>query len=100
MVRIIALLILLIPGILAGYGIKLMRDMIFGILQSPFPSLFLQFSVGLLLFVIGLGFVAGFILHRDRKRNKVQNRFQKIKNIALMRCFYENVPKLLHHFSG
>ncbi|MDY0939109.1 DUF2627 domain-containing protein [Priestia megaterium] len=82
MVRIIALLILLIPGILAGYGIKLMRDMIFGILQFPFPSLFLQFSVGLLLFVIGLGFVAGFILHRDRKRNKVQNRFQKDKKTS------------------
>ena len=82
MVRIIALLILLIPGILAGYGIKLMRDMIFGILQSPFSSLFLQFSVGLLLFLIGLGFVAGFILHRDRKRNKVQNRFQKDKKTS------------------
>ncbi|MCM3795339.1 MULTISPECIES: DUF2627 domain-containing protein [Priestia] len=82
MVRIIALLILLIPGILAGYGIKLMRDMIFGILQSPFPSLFSQFSVGLLLFLIGLGFVAGFILHRDRKRNKVQNRFQKDKKTS------------------
>ncbi|MDO6847146.1 DUF2627 domain-containing protein [Priestia megaterium] len=82
MVRIIALLILLIPGILAGYGIKLMRDMIFGILQSPFPSLFLQFSVGFLLFLIGLGFVAGFILHRDRKRNKVQNRFQKDKKTS------------------
>ncbi|MDR7243645.1 DUF2627 domain-containing protein [Priestia megaterium] len=82
MVRIIALLILLIPGILAGYGIKLMRDMIFGILQFPFPSLFLQFSVGLLLFLIGLGFVAGFILHRDRKRNKVQNRFQKDKKTS------------------
>jgi hypothetical protein len=82
MVRIIALLILLIPGILAGYGIKLMRDMIFGILQSPFPSLFLQFSFGLLLFLIGLGFVAGFILHRDRKRNKVQNRFQKDKKTS------------------
>ena len=82
MVRIIALLILLIPGILAGYGIKLMRDMIFGILQSPFPSLFLQFSVGPLLFLIGLGFVAGFILHRDRKRNKVQNKFQKDKKTS------------------
>ncbi|KOO43978.1 DUF2627 domain-containing protein [Priestia koreensis] len=77
MIRIIALLILLIPGFLAGYGIKLMRDMFFGILQPPFHSLFLQFSMGLVLFLGGLGFVAGFILHRDRKRNKVQQRFQK-----------------------
>ncbi|AIE60667.1 DUF2627 domain-containing protein [Bacillus methanolicus] len=77
MSRIIALLILLIPGIFAAIGIKLMRDMVFGILQAPFPFLWMQFLVGLLLFLAGLGFVAGFILHRDRKRNKVQKRFQR-----------------------
>ncbi|EIJ78803.1 hypothetical protein PB1_14634 [Bacillus methanolicus PB1] len=77
MSRIIALLILLIPGIFAAIGIKLMRDMVFGILQTPFPFLWLQFLAGLLLFLAGLGFVAGFILHRDRKRNKVQKRFQR-----------------------
>ncbi|WP_313798351.1 DUF2627 domain-containing protein [Cytobacillus sp.] len=77
MIRIFALIILLIPGFLAAYGIKLMRDMVFGILQSPFPYLWLQFLVGMLLFLLGLGFVAGFILYRDRKRNKVQNRFKK-----------------------
>jgi hypothetical protein len=77
MARIIALIILLIPGALAAYGIKLMRDMVFGILQPPFTSLFLQFAAGFLLFLLGLGFVAGFILHRDRKRNKVQDRFSK-----------------------
>jgi hypothetical protein len=79
MIRIIALVILLIPGFLAAYGIKLMRDMTFGILQPPFPFLWLQFLLGLLFFVGGLGFVAGFILHRDRKRNKVQTRFQEKK---------------------
>lgn len=77
MIRIIALIILLIPGFLAGYGIKLMRDMTFGVLQPPIPSLMVQFIIGLLLFIGGLGFVAGFILHRDRKRNKVQARFKK-----------------------
>lgn len=77
MVRIIALIILLIPGAIAAYGIKLMRDMVFGILQSPFPFLWLQFLAGLILFLLGLGFVAGFILHRDRKKNKVQPRFKK-----------------------
>ncbi|MBM7701598.1 DUF2627 domain-containing protein [Metabacillus iocasae] len=82
MIRIIALLILLIPGILAGYGIKLMRDMVFGVLQTPFTSLFVQFSAGLLLFLVGLGFVAGFILHRDRKRNKVQPRFQQTEQVT------------------
>jgi hypothetical protein len=33
----------------------------------------------LILFIGGLGFVAGFIFHRDRKRNKVQTRFSNTK---------------------
>lgn len=76
MTRIIALLILVIPGFLAGYGIKLMRDMVFNILHPPIPNLTLQFLLGLILFVFGLSFVAGFIFYRDRKRNKVQARFK------------------------
>ena len=79
MIRILALLILLIPGFLAAYGIKLMRDMLFGILLSPFPYLWLQFLIGLFLFVAGLSFVAGFILYRDRKKDKVQARFRVTK---------------------
>jgi uncharacterized protein DUF2627 len=79
MMRIIALLILLIPGCLAALGIKLMRDMTFGIRQQPIPFLWLQFLIGLLLLAGGLWFIAGFILHRDRKRNKVQPRFQEKK---------------------
>jgi hypothetical protein len=31
----------------------------------------------LIFFIGGLGFVAGFIFHRDRKRNKVQPKFKK-----------------------
>ena len=77
MKRIFALLILVIPGFLAGFGIKLMRDMTFGIYFEPIPFLWLQFLIGLVLFLGGLGFVAGFIFHRDRKRNKVQARFKK-----------------------
>ncbi|UII54785.1 DUF2627 domain-containing protein [Cytobacillus spongiae] len=76
MLRIIALIILLIPGFLAAVGIKLMRDMVFGILLDPFPYLWLQFIAGFVLFLFGLAFVAGFILYRDRKRNKVQARFK------------------------
>lgn len=79
MIRIFALIILLIPGFFAAAGIKFMRDMFFGILHAPFPFLWLQFVVGLILFLAGLGFVAGFILFRDRKRNKVQARFQQVK---------------------
>ncbi|RHW41311.1 DUF2627 domain-containing protein [Neobacillus notoginsengisoli] len=75
--RIAALIVMLIPGFLAAFGIKLMRDMVFGRLQQPFSHLWLQFLAGLILFFAGLGFVAGFILHRDRKRNKVQDRFKQ-----------------------
>ena len=77
MKRIIALIIVVVPGILAALGIKLMRDMTFDILQAPFPVLWLQFLVGLVFFVGGLAFVAGFIFYRDRKRNKVQTRFKR-----------------------
>ncbi|MGE8204458.1 DUF2627 domain-containing protein [Heyndrickxia sp. NPDC080065] len=81
MIRLIALIILVIPGCFAALGIKLMRDMTFGILQSPFPYLWLQFLIGFIFFIGGLGFIAGFIFYRDRKRNKVQKRFRKKSNI-------------------
>ncbi|WP_053367071.1 DUF2627 domain-containing protein [Bacillus sp. FJAT-27245] len=77
MKRIAALVVMLVPGFLAALGIKLMRDMVFGKLQQPFAYLWLQFLIGFILFILGLGFVAGFILHRDRKRNKVQDRFKR-----------------------
>ncbi|MFD9626906.1 DUF2627 domain-containing protein [Peribacillus muralis] len=77
MKRLIAFLILFIPGALAAYGIKIMRDMVFGILQPPYPQLWLQFLIGLIITIGGIAFIAGFILHRDRKQNKVQSRFNK-----------------------
>lgn len=69
--RVIALLILVIPGILAMIGIKLMRDTLFQVLQAPFSYLWLQFFTGLFLVVFGIWFIAGFIRYRDRKNNKV-----------------------------
>lgn len=48
MQRIVALIILLIPGIIAVYGIKLMRDMVFNIAHPLIPSLTLQFIIGFL----------------------------------------------------
>ncbi len=76
MQRIIAFALLLIPGLLTALGIKWMRDMIFGRLSPMLPALWVQFLLGLLLFVGGLAFIAGFVFYRDRKRNKVQNRFK------------------------
>lgn len=75
--RFIALIILLMPIFLAGYGIKLMRDTLFQELIPPYTSFLLQFVVGISAFFIGMWIIGGFILHRDRKNNKVAPRFQK-----------------------
>jgi len=75
--RLIAFIILLIPGILAAYGIKLMRDTLFNKLLEPYPALWLQFTLGTLFVVIGIGFFAGFLLNRDRKKGTVAEKFQK-----------------------
>lgn len=77
--RFIALMILIIPIIIAGYGIKLMRDTIFQLLNSPYPNLSLQFLIGFLLFLAGLSFIGGFIFYRDRKNGKIAPRFQRKK---------------------
>ena len=76
MARIIALIIMLIPGVIAAYGIKLMRDMFFGLQTSWIPALWLQFVLGLIMLIAGIGFIGGFLLRRDRKNNKVQERFK------------------------
>ncbi|WP_028399130.1 DUF2627 domain-containing protein [Ectobacillus panaciterrae] len=75
--RYAALLLALIPIVMAVVGIKLMRDTVFGILISPIPFLPLQFGIGVICFGIGIYIFGGFILYRDRKRNKVQARFRK-----------------------
>ncbi|WP_163537726.1 DUF2627 domain-containing protein [Gracilibacillus sp. YIM 98692] len=70
--RIIAFIILVLPAIFATYGIKLMRDAFFGELTFIFFHVIIQFIVGLILFIGGLCFIGGFILHRDRKRKLVK----------------------------
>lgn len=77
MARLAAFIVLLIPGLFAAGGIKLMRDSIFGVLFNPFPSIMLQFIVGFLLFGGGLWFFAGFLLRRDRRKGRVQGRFKQ-----------------------
>ena len=79
MARMLAFIVLLIPGIMAAGGIKLIRDTIFGKLIGPFPFLWLQLLVGIIFVVIGIGFFAGFLLNRDRKNGKVQPKFAKKK---------------------
>ncbi|MDQ4709709.1 DUF2627 domain-containing protein [Bacillus subtilis] len=77
MSRLLALLILVIPGAISALGIKLMRDTLFGHTIKPFPALWLQGLSGFIFFAIGLYVLAGFILYRDRKRNQVSPRFRK-----------------------
>ncbi|BAB06486.1 DUF2627 domain-containing protein [Halalkalibacterium halodurans] len=77
MLRFIALMLLVLPCVIAGYGIKLMRDTIMQELLFPWPSLAIQFLAGFILFVAGFSFIGGFIFHRDRKNGKVAPRFQK-----------------------
>lgn len=76
--KLVALLIMVIPAAIAVYGIKLMRDAFFYSF-SPETNGFLwgTFALGLLLFLIPVSFIGGFILHHDRKRNRVQPRFMK-----------------------
>ncbi|MGM8214063.1 DUF2627 family protein [Bacillaceae bacterium W0354] len=74
--RIIALFILVLPGIIATYGIKLVRDAFFGIVNPFYFNILIQLFAGLLFILIGIGFIGGFILHRDRKRNKTKGKFK------------------------
>ncbi|WP_284140347.1 DUF2627 domain-containing protein [Virgibacillus sp. LDC-1] len=66
--RIIAVLLLVIPGIFSAIGIKLMRDALFNEFTPLFIHIGVQFTVGVLLFLFGLAFIGGFIIHRDRKK--------------------------------
>ncbi|MDV2685163.1 DUF2627 domain-containing protein [Alkalihalophilus sp. As8PL] len=75
--RFIALMIMVIPAVIAGYGIKLMRDTIFTLVNTPYPNLSIQFIVGFILFLAGLSFIGGFIFYRDKKNGKIAPRFKK-----------------------
>lgn len=71
--RILALIIMVTPGVIGALGIKLMRDALF---YEIYPFLWnagVQFIVGLILFIFGLAFIGGYIYHRDRKRNLLNN---------------------------
>ncbi|MBU5466347.1 DUF2627 domain-containing protein [Virgibacillus sp. MSJ-26] len=79
MVRIIAVSLLLIPGVISAIGIKLMRDTLFDDFHPLFYHVGIQFGVGLILFIVGIAFITGFIVHRDRKNNLIE-RNKRLKN--------------------
>lgn len=68
MVRLLAVLVVFIPGIIAAIGIKLMRDTLFDDFHHIFFHAWIQFGIGLFLFLAGLAFLGGFIIYRDRKK--------------------------------
>ncbi|MBH0229811.1 DUF2627 domain-containing protein [Halobacillus yeomjeoni] len=75
--RLIALLLLVTPGIIAVYGIKLIRDALFGEFHPIYFHIALQGIAGVLFVIGGIAFIGGFILHRDRKRNLTKGRFKQ-----------------------
>ena len=76
--RFVAILLLVIPGIAATYGFLQMKDAFFDAVgEAPFP--WLKFAFGLVLFALGVAFLAGWIFYRDRKRNYVAPRFRERK---------------------
>jgi uncharacterized membrane protein len=77
MQRLAAFIVLLIPGIGAAWGIKLMRDALFGVQASVFP-VWLQFLFGLVILVLCVGFFAGFLYRRDQRNGKIpKDRFKR-----------------------
>lgn len=74
MIRLIAVILIFIPGVVAAIGIKLMRDSLFSENISFLLNVEIQFIVGLVLFLAGIAFIGGFVVHRDRKRNLIKKR--------------------------
>lgn len=78
MSRFIAIIVLFIPGLIAAFGIKWMRDALFGEFHPIFQHVGIQFMTGFIMFVLGFLFVSGFIVYRDRKKQKAkENRISK-----------------------
>ena len=77
-VRLIAVMLLVIPGFISTYGFLIMKEAVFASLgpaHMPWGSLIL----GFILFGIGIAFIGGWIFFRDRKRNYVAPRFKPKK---------------------
>lgn len=78
--RLIAILLLVVPGIMATYGFLAMKDAFFAQFGSVENDPHVQWGkllLGLLLFIAGVTFIGGWIFFRDRKRNYVAPRFKE-----------------------
>lgn len=83
--RLIAVILLVIPGWAATYGFLLMKNALFTYFSefgntNVEPNLnVLKLLSGFVLFALGVGFIGGWIFYRDRKRNYVAPRFKEKK---------------------
>ncbi|ASA23081.1 DUF2627 domain-containing protein [Paenibacillus donghaensis] len=81
--RFIAILILVVPGLMAMNGFLMMKDDIFDYYsmhgdETTTPVFaWLHFGGGLLLFLAGMSFLGGWILTRDRKKGYAGPRFRE-----------------------
>src|SRR5690625_2004862 len=73
MLRIIAVIILFIPGVIGVFGIKLMRDALFSDFYSIFFHIGIQFVIGFIMFIGGLDFIGSFLYNRYKKKNLLNN---------------------------
>ena len=83
--RIIAVLLLVIPGVMATYGFMLAKNALFDYIgkgDSPVGFAWSLFLLGLLLFLLGVGFIGGWVFFRDRKRNYVAPRYKAKRKAA------------------
>ncbi|NTZ17619.1 DUF2627 domain-containing protein [Paenibacillus sp. JMULE4] len=78
--RFIAMLLLVIPGLMATYGFLAMKDAWFAQFDQTATDpgiLWGKMILGLILFGVGVAFIGGWIFFRDRKHNYVAPRFRE-----------------------
>ncbi|WP_159882247.1 DUF2627 domain-containing protein [Paenibacillus puerhi] len=78
--RFVAMLLLVIPGLMATYGFLAMKDAWFAQFEVSGGSgsiLWWKLLLGIVLFGLGVAFIGGWIFFRDRKRNYVAPRFRQ-----------------------
>jgi len=81
--RLVAILLLVVPGLAAAYGFLLMKDALYdyfakiGDTSATAPDFHWgMFIGGAVLFLAGIGFIGGWIFFRDRKHNYLSSRFR------------------------
>lgn len=83
--RLIAVLLLAIPGVTAAYGFLEMKDALYDYFwahgdENIVPNLqWIKLILGFVIFALSVSFIGGWIFFRDRKRNYVAPRFKEKK---------------------